>query len=394
MIPVNPFDPRARPDPYPIYLYMRTVEPVHKSPVGFWILTRYEECKAVLEDERWIHDANLILEPERGPADPVDPMVRLLRASIAFSDPPRHAVHRRRLETAMKTAMTGIGPRIAAAADGLIDLLREKEAGVDLVGGYATPLPLYVIAELLGLPPADRGQLHRWGREIAGGLDPSVRSGGVLVAGSAAMALTEYMQDQIDAARKGERDGLIGALVTRDTKLSTWELIADLIAILVIGVEASSALIGNAMLALLRSPDDLQKLRGNPSLLDTGLEELIRFDGPIHLTARVAKEDVKIGSVTVAAGEQVLVLLGAADRDPARFTEPDRLDLERKDNPHLGFGAGAHGCFAAPLARLIGRTAIATLLDRVDNLELAGEPEWSKSVTLRSLARLPVKPIR
>jgi cytochrome P450 len=155
-------------------------------------------------------------------------------------------------------------------------------------------------------------------------------------------------------------------------------------------VETSSALIGNAMLALLRNPEQMRKLRDQPSLIDTGLEELIRYDGPIHLTARVADADVLIGRTTIKAGEQAIVLLGAADRDPARFADPDTLNLSRSDNPHLGFGGGVHSCFAAPLAKVLGRVAIGTLLAGVSEIELAGDPVWSETVTVRGLRRLPV----
>jgi cytochrome P450 len=390
LIPLNPFDRRARPDPYPVYQYMRTVEPVHRSQSGLWILTRYEDCRAVLEDARWSHDADRILEPARGKDDPVDPTVRLLRASIAFSDGRVHAAHRRPAEAALKKAMVGVNTRASKVADGLIALIKEKEGAADLVRDYASPLPLVVLADLLGVPQADRGTLQRWGRELASGLDPTVRAGGVVRAGAAAAAMVEYMLERVEAARAVATPGLIGELAVSHGKLKTWELIADIIAFFVIGVETTSGLIGNAMLALLRSPDQLEKLRRQPSLLESGLEELIRLDGPVHLTARVATEDAEVGGVRLAAGEQAVVLLAAANRDPARFTEPDRLDLARSDNPHLGFGAGTHSCFAAPLARVLGKVAISKLLAGLSVIELAGDPEWNDTVTLRGLSRLSV----
>ena len=390
MIPINPFDPRARRDPYPVYQYMRTVEPVHRSPIGYWILTRYEDCRAVLEDPRWSHDADRILEPGRGESDPVDPTVRLLRASIAFSDPPRHALHRRPLEAAVKTSVKASAPRIMTVAESLITLMREKGSDADLIHDYATPLPFVVLSELLGIPAADRIQVQRWGRELASGLDPAIRAKGVVRAGAAATALVEYMLGRIEASRRQPSAGVIGELAGKPTKLTTWELIADLIVFLVTGIETASGLIGNAMLALLGNPDEMEKVRRQPSLLDSGIDELIRFDGPLHLTARVAKEDIEVGGIRIAAGEQVLALLAAANRDPARFTEPDRLDLARKDNPHLGFGGGVHKCFAEPLAKLVCRGAIVTLLASLGSIALDGEPQWNDTVTLRGLKQLPV----
>ena len=387
---MNPFDRRARPDPYPIYQYMRTVEPVHHSQVGFWILTRYADCKAVLEDKRWSHGADRLLEPGRGELDPVDPTVRLLRASMMFSDPPDHKRHRDALESVMTEAMQDMAPRSKRVATDLVKLMREKrKTGVDLIRDYAAPLPLVVLADTLGVPPADRGWLQRWGRDLASGLDPMIRSTGVVNAGAAAAAFVEYFLDRIGAGRANSTKGMLARLVAEPGKLTTWEMIADLTAFFVTGLETTSNLIGNAMLALLRNPEQMTKLRQRPTLIKSGLEELVRFDGPLHLTARVADEDVEVGGTTMVAGEQAIVLLAAANRDPARFKEPDRLDLARTVNPHLGFGAGVHACFAAPLARLLAASAINTLSAELDGLELAGEPIWNDAVTVRGLSHLP-----
>ena len=392
MIPLNPFDGRARSNPYPVYQYMRTVEPVHRSPIGYWVLTRYDDCKEVLEDpQRWSHDADRLLEPQLRPGDPVDPLVRVIRSSVAFSDATAHRRHRRALETALSPAVRAIPARATETADRLVDLMLERDGRADLMTAYSAALPLSLLGEIVGLPAGDLRQVHHWGRELAAGLDPAVQPAGVIRAGSAAMAIVEYMLQQVDGARAGTTEGLVANLVSaKSSKLTTWELIADLTVFLVIGVEASCALIGNAMLALLKSPDQLQKLRRDPALIDLALEELVRFDGPIHLTARVANEDVTVGGARVAKGEQALVLLGAANRDPARFREPDRLDLAREDNAHLGFGAGPHACFAAALARSIGKAAITVLLRRLNRLELDGEPAWNNNVTLRGLSKLPV----
>jgi cytochrome P450 len=390
MIPANPFDRRARSDPYPVYQFMRTVEPVHRSQVGFWILTRYADCKAVLDDSRWSRGADSIFEPGRKELDPVDPMVRLLRASMLFSDPPDLLRHREPLEAVMKEAMQNITPRVTRVATDLVKLMRERERDVDLVRDYAALLPLVVLADILGIPPADRGTVQRWARQLASGFDPMIRSTGVVVAGAASAAFVEYILDRIGANRKGAAQGMLARLAAKPGKLTTWELIADLTVFLVIGLETTSNLIGNAMLALLRNPDQMAKLRQRPTLIKSGLEELVRFDGPLHLIGRVADENINVGGTTIAAGEQAIVLLAAANRDPARFKQPDRLDLARAVNPHLGFGAGAHACFAAPLARLLGTTAINTLVVELEGLELAGEPKWSETVTMRGLSHLPV----
>jgi cytochrome P450 len=275
-------------------------------------------------------------------------------------------------------------------ATDLVKLMRERETGVDLIRDYAAPLPLVVLADLLGVPPADRGKLQRWARELASGLDPMVKSTGVVIAGSASVAFVEYLLDRIEAGRGESAAGMLAGLVTEPGKLTTWELIADLTIFLAMGLETTSNFIGNALLALLRNPDQMTKLRQRPTLIKSGLEELVRFDGPLHLTARVADENIEVGGATIAAGEQAIVLLAAANRDPARFKQPDRLDLARAVNPHLGFGAGVHACFAAPLARLLGACALNTLVAEVEGLELAGEPKWNETVTMRGLSHLPV----
>jgi cytochrome P450 len=390
MIPVNPFDPRARADPYPVYQYMRTVEPVHRSPAGFWILTRYEDCRAVLEDARWSHDADRILEPSRAENQPVDPTVRVLRASVLFSDPPAHSQHRKVLEAATKKAVGGAREIASHTTSALLDLMDEKEGEVDLIHDFAAPLALVVVSELLGIPAADRSQMQQWSRELAVGLDPGVGARGIARAGSAAVAFVEYLLGRLDLARTAPRPGMISDVVTRPGRLNTFQLIADLVGFALTGIGACSGLIGNALLALLHSPDQLERLRADPALMATAIDEFIRFDGPIHLTARVAAVEVEVGSVPIAAGEQVIVLLGASNRDPERFSNPDRLDLARVDNPHIGFGAGIHQCIAQPLAKTVTAAALAGVLARLGTIKLSGDPVWSNTVTLRTLRKLPV----
>lgn len=389
MIPVNPFDARARPDPYPVYQYMRTVEPVHRSPIGFWVLTRYDDCRAVLEDKRWSHDADKMLEPARAESDPVDITVRLLRASVAFKDGPAHSQHRRPLEAALRKAMHGLEARVERVAEDLIKLLRDRESDADLVRDYSSPLTIVVLADLFGLESSDRAVLLKLCHDLAWGIDPNIGGPAVVRAGAAAAAMTEYLMDRVDSQRAAP-GGLIGELIGRSSRLRSWELIADLTVLLVMGVETTRNLIANSMLALLRNTDQLDALRENPRLIESGLEELIRYDGPMHITARVANEDMDVAQTRIAAGEQVVVLLAAANRDPSRFPNPDKLDLGRMDNPHLGFGAGTHACFAAPLARKVGGPAITALVKLLSNVELAGEVLWSDTVTMRGVRKLPI----
>ena len=390
-MPANPFDHRARSDPYPVYQYMRTVEPIHHNMVGYWILTRYDDCRAVLEDARWSHDADRILEPARGDTDPVDATVRLLRASVAFADGTEHARHRRALEQPLKSALRGTRSRVARVASDLIKLMRDRESDADLVRDYASPLSIVVMSDLMGFPAASRAALLRMSSDLAAGIDPNVGRAGILRAGAGAAAMVEYLLDRFDARQPAGPVGVVDEIIGKSGKARTWELVADITVLFVLGVEATRNLIGNAMLALLRNAGQLEALRQRPALIDSGLDELIRFDGPLHLTARAAKEDIDIAGTRIPAGEQVLVILGAADRDPAQFADPERLDLARQDNPHLGFGLGNHACFAAPLARGIGGAAIIAAATGMAGLELAGDPTWNETVTMRGLRRLPVR---
>jgi cytochrome P450 len=203
--------------------------------------------------------------------------------------------------------------------------------------------------------------------------------------------LAEYLLGRIESAREGATPGsLIAELATKPNGLKAWELIGDIAAFVVTGLQTVSGLIGNAMLALTQNRDQFERLRIERSIIDSALEELVRFDGPLHLTARVATADLEVGGVRIAAGEQAIVLLAAANRDPAHFHEPDRLDLGRTGNDHLGYGVGVHACFAAPLARLVCGKAITALLGGLDGIELSGEPTWNDSVTMRGLSSLPV----
>ena len=390
MLPLNPFDPRARPDPYPVYQYMRTVEPVHRSPLGFWILTRYDDCRSVLEDTRWSHDADRIFEPGRKANQAVDPIVRLLRASVAFADGPAHTSTSRRLEAALKKSTRELGPRVEKVARDLLTLMREKDGGVDMVRDFAGLLPLVVLCDVVGIPASDRAQVQRWGLQLAAGLDPAIRARGVASADSAAMAIVEYLLDRLDAASAGG-EGLIAELRPSNASTRTWALAADLVTVLIMGIETTRGLIGNGVLALLRRPDQLEMLRHEPERLPAAIEEFVRFDGPVHLTARVANEQVTVAGSTMQAGEQALLMLGAANRDPSRFTDPDRLDISRSENAHLGFGAGSHSCFAAPLARVMARAAFGVLLSAATDVVLDGDPEWHDTVTFRSLSKLPVR---
>ncbi|HVD00788.1 MAG TPA: cytochrome P450 [Candidatus Dormibacteraeota bacterium] len=389
LLPVNPFDVRARPDPYPVYQYMRSVEPVHLSPAGFWVLTRYEDCRQVLDGDGWSHDAGALLEPQRAEGDPVDPTVRLLRASLLFADPPALAARREVVERALRRPAAKIGERAAEVAGRLLALIEEREPTADLARDFSVPLGLVAVADTFGVAAADRISLQRWSRDLVAGLDPGIRAAGVASAAAAAAALAEYWLGRLDAARREDGDGPVDVMAR--SEIGSWQAAADLGVLFVLAVETTSALIGNALLALLRDQAVRERLAADPGLAGPVVEEAARLDGPWHLTARSAIQRQSIGGSAIEAGELAVLLLAAANRDPAVFPEPDSLRLDRQGPPHLGFGGGPHECLARPFAAAVATAGLGRLAPLLAGIEADGDPEWNPTVTLRGLRRLPVR---
>jgi cytochrome P450 len=250
---------------------------------------------------------------------------------------------------------------------------------------------------MLGVPVKDHERFKAWGLDIARGLDAIMLPPDSPVAQrsvSGRRALAEYFRELIAERRAAPRDDMLSALIAAEEAgdtLSEEELLATCILLLVAGHETTVNLIGNGTLALLRHPAELRKLRDNPGLIGSAVEELLRFDGPVQRTARIPSEDITIGGQTIGKGEMVMPFLGAADRDPTQFPDPDRLDITRSDNRHIAFGMGIHFCLGAPLARMEGQIAINTLLARLPRLTLAtDQPQFRQSLTLRGLEALPV----
>jgi hypothetical protein len=268
---------------------------------------------------------------------------------------------------------------------------------MDLVEDFAYPLPVIVICEMLGVPVKDQERFKQWGLDVARGLDAILLPLDSPVAArsvAARQALGGYFRELIAERRAAPRADLLSALIAAEEagdRLSEDELLATSILLLVAGHETTVNLIGNGTLALLRHPDQLQRLREHPEMIGTAVEELLRYDGPVQRTARIPSEDVTLGGKTIPAGEMVMPFIGAADRDPAQFPDPDRLDIGRTPNRHIAFGLGIHFCLGAPLARVEGQIAINTLVQRLPKLALATDsPQFRQSLTLRGLSTLPV----
>ena len=387
----NPMDPAFVADPYPTYRRLRTEDPVHHSPLDFWVLTRYDDVVAALRDPRLAKEAIAPFLAARFGA-PVPQMLSMLDR-----DPPDHT----RLRSLVSKAFTprvveGLRPHIQQIVDGLIARVADR-GEMDLIEDFAYPIPVIVICQMLGVPMEDRDRFRAWGLDIARGLDSillppdsPVRERSI----AARRGLAEYFRALIAQRRSSPRNDMLSALIAAEEagdKLNEDELLATSILLLIAGHETTVNLIGNGMLALLRHPDQLRLLRERPDLIGSAVEELLRYDGPVQRTARIPSADVTFGGRTIKAGEMVMPFIGAADRDPAQFPDPDRLDITRADNRHIAFGWGIHFCLGAPLARVEGQLAINTLAQRLPQLALAtDQPEHRQSLTLRGLTSLPV----
>ena len=388
----NPMDAEFIADPYPMYHRLRTEDPVHHSALGFWVLTRYEDVVAALRDPRLAKEAIASFVAARFGAP-----VPAMGLSMLDRDPPDHT----RLRGLVSKAFTprvveGLRPRIQQIVDGLLDGVAAR-GSMDLIEEFAYPIPVAVICEMLGVPVEDHERFKDWSLDIARGLDliwlgPDSEVGRRSVA--ARHSLAEYFRGLIAQRRAAPRADMLSGLIAAEEagdKLNEIELLATCILLLIAGHETTVNLIGNGMLALLRHRDQLRRLQQDPTLIGSTIEELLRYDGPVQRTARIPSEDVTIGGRTIARGEMVMPFIGAADRDPVQFPEPDRLDIGRADNRHIAFGWGIHFCLGAPLARIEGQIAINSLIQKWPKLALATDrPEYRQSLTLRGLKALPV----
>jgi cytochrome P450 len=379
----------GREDPYPRYRRLREISPIVRADDGALVVTRHADCTAVTRDPRLGHMPQHMLEFVR--ADWAEhPALRMLFTSLLTQNPPDHT-RLRRLVSSSFTArrVQALQPRIAQMVD---DLLAKMSGDVDFVEAFAFPLPVNVIGELLGVPEPDRAQFQDLVRDWTQVLE-DITSKILRTADPAAAAIHDYLAGLAAERRRKPGDDLISALVAAEEdgeKLTEDELLTMAALLFAAGFETTTNLLANSLVALLGNPDQLELLRHQPGLAAGAVEELLRYDSPVQLLSRVVWEDVEIAGVPVAAGERIVAYLGAGNRDPERFAEPDRLDLGRKDNAPLSFGGGIHFCLGAPLARLEAQIAIPALLARFPRLAAAGEPGRRDSLAIRGLTTLPI----
>jgi len=391
----NPWLPEIHANPYPVYRRLQREDPVHRPFPGVVILSRHRDATALLRNPAMSSDRrNSPVYEQFIAALPVEPDEGALTPSMLFMDPPDHDRLRRLASKAFTPrAVERLSPRIREVVDSLLDRARERGA-FDVVADLAYPLPVTVISEMLAIPEADRHALRRWSLDLIYTLDPMLSVEALARAQRAGAEFRAYLRELIGDRRRHLGDDLLSGLIQAEDdgqQLSPHELVATCVLLLVAGHETTSSFIGNGMLALLRHPDEYRRLHEDPGLMRSAGEELLRYDSPVQLTGRLVLRDTEIAGVRVSAGEDVVALMGSANRDPEVFAEPDRLDVGRTDNRHLAFGGGIHFCLGAPLARLEGGIAIASLVRRFPNLALANDdPRWRDTITLRALSSLPV----
>ncbi len=392
----NPFSPEFVQNPYPSFQLLRENQPLMKTPLGFWVASRYADVQMILKDKRFGKGFEERMKMRIGEDVFDNPVYANMRTWMLVQDPPDHS----RLRGLVAKAFTArriesLRPQIEALVDELLDGVADRNR-MDFIKDFAYPLPVNVICDMLGIPPEDRSRFET-GSKISGRLiDPTPVSEDELrqiadgFEGQAA-----YFRELFAKRRAAPQDDLTTVLVQAEEageRLSEAELVGNVILLFGAGHETTVNLLGNGLFALLQNPDEYAKLRANPDLVPGAVEEMLRFDSSVQMTGRTAMEDVEINGVTIPKGEHIINLLGAANRDGAEFDDPESFHVDRKDVRPTSFGGGIHFCLGAQLARVEADIAFRHLLKRLPDLRLEApdQPNWRPTFTLRGLTSLPI----
>lgn len=391
-------DPSVIQDPYPLFARMRTQAPVHWNPsVKGWFVTRYDDVRTVLRDPRFSVEKMAPFADRMGGAkqEKIAFLAEILGGWMVFRDPPAHTRLRQVLQGAfLPRPMAALRPQVEAIAAEILDGLGDRTE-LELIADFAMPLPATVIGDLCGVPRERVGDLRRWADDIAKFVLQGRSTPDKYDRSHAALAeCVEYYREVVAAHRRAPRDDLTSLMIAGGPDgetLSDDEIVSTLVLILFAGHETTTNLIASGMYALLRNPDQMALLEADRSLIPSAVEEFLRYEGPVAITARIALEDVTLSGETIRKGERVYAAVDAAGHDPDRFADPARMDVTRRRNNHMAFGKGIHLCLGAPLARLEGQVAFEALLDRYTGFELRGDtPEWRDELITRGLTALPV----
>lgn len=389
-------DPTVLANPYPLYHRLRSEDPVHWDPfLHAWVVTRYADVVTVFQK----FSANRTPTPAQLEAlglATLKPLAQVMVRQMLFLDPPAHGRVRGLASKAFTPRRVEVlRSHIQDITDDLLNTIQSK-GEMDVLADLAIPLPAIVTAELLGMPISDWQQLTKWSTDFAqilGNFQHNPDSAAVVIRSLEEMIL--YFRALLEDHRTHPRDDLISAFMEAEIdgdRLTEEEIIANTIVTMVGGQETTTNLIGNGILSLLRHPDQFKKLQADPSLTPSAVEELLRFESPSQHTARLAPEDGELGGKKIRKRQAVIVVMGAANRDPERFPDPDRLDICRADNRHLAFAWASHFCFGAPLARIEGQIVFETVLRRMPDLKMGSESvTWRENMGLRGLKALPVR---
>jgi cytochrome P450 len=393
-------EPEHHANPYPFYHRLRADDPVHHDEEYGWVFSRHADVVAALREPTMSAERARLGDVEIPEAvrELVAPAMRAFMRQMLFLDPPDHTRLRSLVNKAFTPrAVEAMRQQVAEIVEGLLDAIVAGGATADMIADFAYPLPVVVIAQMMGVPRADHAQFTEWTAELG-----ALIGGNALTAERAPQALSAvlqmmaYFRQIIAEHRAHPRDDLLQALLDAEDRgdvLSEDELLGNCMLLLAAGHGTTTHLIGNGLVALFRHPDQWARLVEQPELAASAVTEILRYDGTVQMTSRVARQPVTIGGQRIEAGERIIPVLAAANRDPAQFPEPDRLDLTRRENRHVAFGHGIHYCVGAPLAQVEGQVALAAIARRLPRLRPAtslDELAWIESVTFRGLAALPV----
>ena len=390
----DPLAPELRRDPYPIYSQLQAQDPIHQSPYGMWIVTRYEDVRAGLRDP---HTSNQLspYSVYRHPRQANSPAARLASQLFALMDPPQHIRLRRLTSKIFRQSFTDSArPWVD---DALERLLCEplRRGGLEAMSELAGPLPVEVISEFLGVPAQDRVYIGQWAGPMFYIFSPTPSQDAPAQLNRSIQELEGYFSGLVEQRRQHPQGDLISQMLALDEegdRLTQEEVVANCLLLFSNGIETLTLMLGNSLWLMLSHPEQWELLRSRPELVDSAVEECLRFESPSQIVSKSAKEGLVLGGVSIPAGDPVFMVVAAANRDPAQFLEPQRFDITRSPNKHLSFSTGSHSCLGAELARLECRQTLVYLSQRLRLVELEDAlPNWKESLTLRGLERLPLR---
>ena len=381
-------------NPFPVYAALREHAPVYRCPDGSFFLSRHDDLNSVYRN------AKLFSSDKRTQFEPVfgtdSPLYQHHTASLVFNDPPLHTHVRKAFGNALSPRMiVAMQPGVVRLVDNLLDGIEQRRE-FDLIGDYAAAIPVEIIGNLLRIPAEERGPLRRWSLAILGALEVRLSANQIALGNRCVEEMLEYLADFVERRRhhlSDDDDDILARLIRWEAdgyRLSQTELYHQCIFLLNAGHETTSNLIGNGIQLLLTHPQELARLRAEPALIDSAVEEILRYESSNQLGNRTAREDTAIRGVAIPAGSILTLCIGAANRDPQVFSDPDRFDIARNPNPHLAFGAGIHTCAGLNVARLEARVAIARIFERFPQLRIAGTPRRSRRARFRGFDALPL----